>query len=54
MIVLTLWIFHLYRGDQFYWWRKTDYAENTIYIHSFQIHYEKSTVFGNVSVMNGK
>jgi hypothetical protein len=22
-------IFHLYRGDQFYWWRKPEYPEKT-------------------------
>ena len=25
-------IFQLYRGDQFYWWRKPEYAEKTTYL----------------------
>ena len=25
-------IFQLYRGDQFYWWRKPEYSEKTIYL----------------------
>jgi len=25
-------IFHIYRGSQFYWWRKTEYPEKTTYL----------------------
>ena len=35
-------IFKLYRGDQFYWWRKPEYPEETLIFQSYrwgQIHW---------------
>jgi hypothetical protein len=49
VLCYNLLIFPLYRGDQFYWWRKPEYPEKNTYIYRKSLKTISHNVVSNIS-----